>query len=156
VPRVLVRTAAVVGLLGCIGFILSIGILGGTAVNGKIVDGQHYLGEGGRYVPVSPQTYRLSQWITRVAFVAWLLAGVAFAILHARPDPPLEVWGVATATLTLISLLVYWFLVSVGLWPPMAGIIGIVAWVAALAIFASGWRSLKRQSAQEAGRVTTR
>ena len=88
--RVLVRAAAVVGLLGCIGFILSIGILGGTAANGKIVDGQHYLGEHGHYVAVSPQTYSLSLWITRAAAIAWILGGVAFAFLNVRPDPALQ------------------------------------------------------------------
>jgi hypothetical protein len=155
VPRILVRAAAVIGLLGCIAFILSIGILGGTAANGKIVDGQHYLGEHGQYVAVSPDTYRLSQWITRVALLSWLLAGLGFAILHRRPDPALEVWGVATAVLAIVALLVCWVLLSVGLSPVLAGVIAAVASLGGLAIFANGRRSLKRQSAQEAGRITT-
>lgn len=154
-PRALVRAAAVIGLLGCIAFILSIGILGGTAANGKIVDGQHYLGEHGHYVAVSPDTYRLSQWITRVALLSWLLAGVGFALLHRRPDPALEVWGVATAIFAIVALLVSWLLISLGVSPLLAGIIAVVASLTGVALFASGWRSLKRQSAQEAGRITT-
>src|SRR5688572_14914229 len=93
VKRTVIRVAAVAGLLGWFALILSIGILGGTAANGKIVDGQHYLGEHGRYVPVSLETWRLSVWITRLGFTSLLVAGAAFAVLRSRPDPELEAWA---------------------------------------------------------------
>ena len=147
--KALIRMAAAVGLLGCIAFVLSIGILGGTAVNGKVVEGQHYLGEHGRYVAVSPETYRLSQWITRVAFVAWVLAVVAFAVLHARPDPAFELWGAATAVFALAGLLVYWGLTAIGLSRQLGGSIGAAIWLGALVVFASGRRSLSRTAGQE-------
>lgn len=55
--------------------------LGGTTSLGKVVDGQHFLGDHGRYRPVSRAVYEVMAVYERVALTVFIL-GFAAIVLH--------------------------------------------------------------------------
>ena len=79
-------TLAVVTVLNFLVF-WSVAVLsGGDALNGKVVDGQHFLGEHGRYTPVGLGFWSYSlvhAWITILSFVGVFL-GTIFRVRTGR------------------------------------------------------------------------
>jgi len=56
--------------------------LGGDALNGKIENGQYYVGLHGRYTAVSQQEFEINKFHAYFLFISWPLAMVAATYLN--------------------------------------------------------------------------
>lgn len=84
------RVLSAIGILGVLNFIaLFVGsiLIGGDAVNGKIVAGHFYLGSHGKFTEVDEATFTYSLWQVRSVFITQPMAMLAGYLAHkGRPE----------------------------------------------------------------------
>lgn len=83
----------VVLLFGALNFalgmgIVEVGIMGGTALNGKIEQNQYYLGEHGTYTEVSAKTYVLCLYYEKALLAIIFSSLVGAAVTYVAQRPP--------------------------------------------------------------------
>ena len=73
-------------------FVVASLALGGDALNGKVEDGRHYLGNHGRYTEVSPSVWRYSRIHARSIMITHpigLISGLIWVLAaETCPTPP--------------------------------------------------------------------
>lgn len=84
VPMLLCRAMVWIGLANFTAFLLLDAYFGGSALNGKLVGDQFFLGDHGRYVAVSRALYEFGLIHGRSLFITHPLAGICSWILHAN------------------------------------------------------------------------
>jgi hypothetical protein len=87
--------AIIITIFGGLNFLLGIcvvevGIMGGTAVNGKFEQGQFYLGEHGVYTPVSTSTFFTCKYYEVSVLLTVLFSFVAALITYHMQEEPKE------------------------------------------------------------------
>jgi hypothetical protein len=135
------RMMAVCGLGAWLAFWLSIPILGGSAANGYVSQGGYFLGEHGKYVQVSPETYRLSEVLLRVGLVGLPVAALGFFVLRRVGDPSFFFWGMAVAVTAAASAVAIWVGASVGAPQSALWVAGGLLWPTLLVLTAMGRRA---------------
>jgi hypothetical protein len=142
--RFILRAMALSGLGAWLVFWLSIAILGGSAANGYVLEGHYFLGEHGKYVEVSPETYRTSELLQRVGLAGLPVGAVGFFALRRLGDPAFFFWGMAVALSAFAPVLILWIGTSVGAPLPALCVGAVVVWFGLLVATAVAWSRNRR------------
>lgn len=85
--------AVLLFLLGAVNFalgmgIIEIGIMGGTAMNGNVEQGNYYLGEHGTYTKVSQKTFTICLYYEKALLTMMFLSPVVSVVTYVAQRPP--------------------------------------------------------------------
>ena len=76
--------------------IIEVGIMGGTATNGKIEQGEYYLGEHGTYTPVSHATFKICKNYEKFVIFLFVFSFIASGLTYLLQKRPRETLSTIT------------------------------------------------------------